>query len=142
MTHRHLPPKYQLRLRRVLGATYATVAAGGLAVLIFTPRTVEGSLGIGLTVVWACMVLAGGGIGLWATITDRWRVERWSTWLAIGGATIYAGFLFAATAHISVGRLGPALIAAAAALLLTYRAVEVDAKARADRDEHDAITGR
>jgi len=41
-----------------------------------------------------------------------------------------------------VGRLGPALIAAAAALLLTYRAVEVDAKARADRDEHDAITGR
>ena len=135
--------RHRRRARWLLSAAYAAFFVGGALALAIPPRTFEGALGQPSHWMWAGMVLAGGIAGAWAATRRDWRPERWSTPLIGTGLLIYSGTLaWLAYSTDSWGRSGLAVITLGAALLVYYRGVEVDDRAKADRDAHDAATGQ
>lgn len=78
------------RVRRVLWSwMYGVVAAGGLSALVSPPTSIASSIGPALTMIWACLLITGGGVGAWSTLTRWWVVERAAIWLAGAGSLIY-----------------------------------------------------
>lgn len=141
MSFRHLPPKYARRLRGILAVAYAFAAYAGVSALVWTPVTISGSIGMSLTYLWGLMALAGGLAGVYGVSRNQWRIERWSAPLAAGGLGVYALTVWTLTITETTGRLAQASVATFAFLMLVYRATEVDARAKADREEHDATYG-
>lgn len=130
MPSRHLPPRHRGALRLILTVAYASALGAGLALWIFTPRTIAGALGTVLTSGAATMLILGAIPCLYAVARDRWRIERWATWLIIGGAASYLLTVWTLVVTETTGRLAQAWFITALLALIVYRAVEVDGTAR------------
>lgn len=130
MPSRHLPVHHRRALRVLLAAAYHFALVGGVAMLLFTPRTIAGALGSVLTYGAACMLIAGAIPCLYAVALDKWRIERWATWLIIGGAGSYLLTIWTLVVTETTGRLAQACLVTVLLALLLYRAVEVDGTAR------------
>lgn len=130
MPSRHLPPGHRLVLRVLLAVAYTAALAAGVALWIFTPRTIAGALGSVLTSGAATMLILGAIPCLYAVARDLWRIERWATWLIIGGAGSYLLTVWTLVVTETTGRLAQACFITALLALIGYRAVEVDGTAR------------
>lgn len=142
MSFRHLPPREARRLRGILALAYSATTWAGLAALIWTPRTIQGAIGLAITYGWATLAITGGATGIWAVTRDRWRIERWSAPLAAGGAFTYAVAVWSLVITETSGRAAQAAWVTVVALMLTYRALEVWAVASRDRIVQDAVNRR
>lgn len=67
---------------------YLLVAFAGVGVLLWTPTSIEGRIGMGLTIMWGWFALLGGVLGAWATPGGRWYLERAAIWLC-GTAVLF-----------------------------------------------------
>lgn len=133
MPSRHLPRGHRRALRWIMGVAYACALCAGIALWIFTPRTISGALGTVLTWSAATMLVVGAVPCLYAVARDLWRIERWATWPIIGGAGSYALTVWALVVTETTGRLTQAFLIAMLLALTLYRAVEVDGSARQHR---------
>lgn len=130
MPSRHLPTRHRRVLRILLATAYVAALAAGAALWIVTPRTIAGAIGHVLTSGAATMLIAGAIPCLYAVARDRWRIERWATWLIIGGAASYLLTVWTLVITETTGRLAQACFITALLALIGYRAVEVDGTAR------------
>lgn len=130
MPSRHLPSKHRAALRVLLAIAYTGALAAGIALWVFTPSTIAGALGSVLTSGAATLLILGALPCLYAVARDRFRIERWATWLILGGAGSYLLTVWTLVLTETIGRLTQACFLTMLIALIGYRAVEVDGTAR------------
>ncbi|HEY9310233.1 MAG TPA: hypothetical protein VIP82_20715 [Microbacterium sp.] len=83
--------RFEAIIRIIDLVVYAAVFVGGVYALVGTPATVVDELESApwLIVVWAFLLLAGGGVGFVGRLMRRWMVEVPATVLAAFGILIY-----------------------------------------------------
>jgi hypothetical protein len=67
----------------------------GAVILLDPPHTLQGTLGQGLIMVWAGMLVLGGGTGLFTVLQGWWWLERAGTWLCGFAMLVYGVGIFA-----------------------------------------------
>lgn len=125
--------QYSRLLRASLSVAYIFVLFAGMSTLLFTPRTIEGSIGTTITFLWASLGIIGGGAGLWGVIKNQWRVEYWAAPLASSSVFCYGIAVWSLALSETVTRLTQANFIGATVLLLVYRSLELAAQAHKDR---------
>lgn len=138
MTFRHLPDRDARDLRVILGGAYIAVVWAGVSGVFLTPVTIAGVLGW-TTYVWAALAVLGGLAGLWAVIRDTWRVELWAAPFAAGGAFGYVTAVWSLLFSETLGRAPQTGWVTLGLFMLAYRAREVWAVARQDRQRYDRV---
>lgn len=145
MTFQHLSDRDARDLRVILGGAYLAVTWAGVTGKILTPVTIQGVLGW-TTYVWAALAIIGGLAGLWAVIRNDWRIEMWAAPFAAGGAFGYVTAVWALLFSETLGRAPQAGWVTLGLFMLAFRAREVWAAAKRDRQRHDRVwlrrTGR
>lgn len=68
---------------------YLITTVLGAAILLDPPRTLQGTLGQVLIMVWAGMLVLGGGTGLFTVLPGWWWLERAGTWLCGFAMVVY-----------------------------------------------------
>lgn len=76
-------------LKLLYAIIYAIVLATGVATLLEPPRSIEGQLGITLTVIWSVFLIVGGFGGMLTVLPGWWWAERLSMILTFAGIGIY-----------------------------------------------------
>lgn len=110
--------RFELVIRIIDLVVYAAVFAGGIYAFIGTPTSVVDEL-IGvewLIVLWAGLLLTGGGVGFVGRLGRWWMVEVPATVLAFSGILIY---------FVVLGRFAFTSITAAVAASLVLVAMSV-----------------
>lgn len=130
MDRHPIPPERRRRfeaLIRLIDLTaYSAVFVGGIWALVFTPDsvTLELSGWPGLIVVWAVLLLAGGGAGFLGRLTRYWVIEVPATVAALFGILIYFVIL-GQTVFRSVTAAVAAVLVLVAMLLMLRRYLEL-----------------
>ena len=136
MPDRSLPPRWRTALRVLRALVYAAVAYAGIAALIWTPRTIAGALGAGVTYSWAVLAIAGAGVALVGLIRDAYRLEWVAVWFAAAGTSTYTLTVWSLVITEAPTRQTQAAICTGLTLALLVRAVELSAHAAKLRAEH------
>jgi hypothetical protein len=104
---------------------YVAMTIVGIAVIVDPPRSVQGSIGHFLMIVWASLLLAGGAIGACSVLQGAWWLERAGA-IACGFAMLIYGVAVAGlpTTQISL-RIATLAFIVFAALAFAARLVKV-----------------
>ena len=68
---------------------YMITTVLGAALLIDPPRSLQGTLGQVLIMVWSGMLVVGGGTGMLTVLQGWWWIERAGTWMCGFAMLIY-----------------------------------------------------
>lgn len=68
---------------------YGIVLTTGIATLLEPPRSIEGQLGVVLTIIWSVFLIVGGFGGMLTVLPGWWWAERLSIILTFAGIGIY-----------------------------------------------------
>jgi hypothetical protein len=71
-----------------------TTGLGG-AILADPPHSLQGTIGQALVMVWAAMLVLGGGTGLLTVLQGWWWLERAGAWLCIFAMGVYGAAVLA-----------------------------------------------
>lgn len=98
----------------IYGAVYTIAFLTGLATIAVPPQSIAGELGPVLSVLWACMFIIGGALGIVTVLPGWWKWERWACAFVLAGIAIYGGVVL--TLHFTstgsrLTQLGVLLIA-------------------------------
>jgi lysylphosphatidylglycerol synthetase-like protein (DUF2156 family) len=104
---------------------YVAITIVGVAVTVDPPRTVQGSIGHALVVLWAILLLVGGGIGASSVLQGAWWLERVGA-IACGFAMLIYGVAIAGTPATQISlRIATLAFITFAALAFAARLVKV-----------------
>lgn len=72
---------------------YILVGLAGTGILLWTPMSIEGTIGLWLTIVWGWFAIIGGVLGALATPGGRWFLERPAIYLCGTAVCFYFGII-------------------------------------------------
>lgn len=98
-----IPPPKTITLIHTL--TYAFLAISGWSALTDPPRSIEGTWGTTLTLIWGICLLAGGAVAGIAAPTGRWLIEKPALLLVATGVVMYGTAIIALQFQESGNRL-------------------------------------
>lgn len=136
MPDRAIPPRWRWVLRLVRGLLYVTVAGFGVSSIVFTPRTIAGTVGEPLTYWWASLAILGSVICVIGVVSNRYRVEWIGTWPAAGASFMYALTVWGFVINEEYTRLAQSFVALGLFVTLSYRGLELAAHAAELRAYH------
>ena len=90
-------------VRAAMWVVYGAAVIVGGSVFADLPDQVDRTIGHPLTITMAVLLIAGGGIGVWAVPRGCWRVERGAIWFILAAVSIYVASLIVAYPAIDVG---------------------------------------
>lgn len=128
--------------RSIRVAQYGVIVLAGVAALIFTPRTIEGALGEGLTLAWSIVAVVGGILAALGAAADRYRVELAAVWLTAGGVSAYAVTIWGLTLAETPTRSTQALMVTALVLSLWLRGATLGRRAARARRAYTTFNRR
>lgn len=130
-------------VERVLRATrYIVIVLAGVAALVLTPRTIEGALGAGFTLLWSSVAFVGSVLAAYGTLANRYRIELSAIWLVAGGVSAYGVTVWALAFTTTPTRATQALLVTALVLGLCARGVSLSRRAAVVRRAHTTIKRR
>lgn len=98
-----VPPPRAITLIHTI--VYALLAVAGYSALTDPPRSIEGTWGQTLTLVWGLSLLAGGAVATLAAPTGRWFIEKPALLLVATGVVMYGTAIIALQFQESGNRL-------------------------------------
>lgn len=100
-----------------------TTGLGG-AILADPPHSLQGTIGQALVMVWAAMLVLGGGTGLLTVLQGWWWLERAGAWLCIFAMGVYGAAVLALPVTQFSLRLATIIYAALGLMLFVVRLIK------------------
>lgn len=72
---------------------YLFFGLSGWGALSYTPSSIEGAAGTGLTYAWATASVLVGVLGIWGALKPNFRFENWACYFGIASTFIYSSTL-------------------------------------------------
>jgi len=139
MPFRDLPAPYPGRLRTILALCWAWLMSAGVGAFLFTPRTIEGTLGTTLTYAVASLVFAGSVAAFLGVVTNRYRIEWVATWAVGSGLVAYVATVWWLVGAETLSRWTQASAVSALLFFVMFRAEELAAHAERLRATHPEV---
>jgi hypothetical protein len=124
-------------IRPWLAVAYGWAMIAGLAGLVWTPQTIEGTIGWVVTTGAAAMAAVGGLLSTVSVLARRWRIERVVIHLVSGGIGAYAAGVWSIVLGDSAwSRMMQGAIVLSTISMFLVRARWIEARARLRRQAH------